>query len=321
MTAEPKVSSPETKQKGTTSGESPSRSDGSPDAKERWMRRLPLLPALIFVALLTQIPFLMTVYFSFRKYDFYRPETSGWAGFDNYQFLLADATFRAAIVNTIIMTVVSVLGALLIGLGFAVLLNRTFRGRGVVRTLLITPFLIMPVASALLWKFMMFDASAGLVNFVLSPIFGDIAWLSEYPMASVITAIVWRWTPFMMLILLAGLQSQDEETIEASKVDGASAFERFRFLTVPHLRPYIELSVLLATIFILQVFDFVYMMTSGGPGTQTTNLPYFIYLEAFRSLDVGKAAALGVVVLIGTLAVAMTALRVLTRTFVEGTNR
>lgn len=283
--------------------------------KERWLRRAPLLPALVFVALFTQIPFIATVFYSFRTYDFYRPEAAGWAGFSNYGFVFQDATFRAAAWNTVVMTAGSVLGALILGLIFALLLNRSFRGRGVVRTLLITPFLIMPVASALLWKYMMFDTSAGLVNFVLGPIFGDIEWLASYPMVSVVTAIVWRWTPFMMLILLAGLQSQDTEVLEASRVDGASAWDQFRFMTLPHLRPYLELSVLLATIFIIQTFDEVYMMTSGGPGDATTNLPYYIYLEAFRALDVGKAAALGVVVLVATLAVAMTALRLLTRTF------
>lgn len=286
--------------------------------KERWLRRAPLLPALVFVALLTQIPFVATVVYSFRTYDFYRPEAAGWAGFSNYAFVFQDATFRAAAWNTVVMTVGSVLGALILGLIFALLLNRSFRGRGIVRTLLITPFLIMPVAAALLWKFMMFDASAGLVNFVLSPIFGDTEWLASYPMVSVITAIVWRWTPFMMLILLAGLQSQDAEVLEAARVDGASGWNQFRFMTIPHLRPYLELAVLLATIFIIQTFDIVYMMTSGGPGNATTNLPYYIYLEAFRALDVGKAAALGVVVLIATLAVAMTALRLLTRTFAKG---
>lgn len=280
-----------------------------------WLRRLPLLPALGFVVVVTQIPFLMTLYYSFQRWNLMRPANRGFAAFDNYAFVLGNATFRTAAINTGVMTAGAVLLSLGLGLGLALLLNRRFRGRAIARTLMITPFLIMPVASALMWKNMILHPTFGLFSVVMRPFVGTVDWVSQYPMTSVILAISWRWTPFFMLILLAGLQSQDTATLEAAEVDGANPLQTFRFLTLPHLRPYIELSVLLGSIFIVQTFDEVVMMTQGGPGTATTNLPYFIFLEAFRALDVGRAAAMAVVAVLVTILIATGALRVMSRAF------
>ena len=141
---------------------------------------------------------------------------------------------------------------MLLGIGLALLLDREFVGRGVVRTLLITPFLVMPVAGALLWKTTMFDPVFGIVNFVLSPFgVGQTDWVSEYPVLSVVTALVWQWTPFMMLLVLAGLQSQSRDVLEAASVDGATRWQTFGSITLPHLRRYIELGVLLGTIYVV----------------------------------------------------------------------
>ncbi|MER6626159.1 sugar ABC transporter permease, partial [Streptomyces sp. NPDC000931] len=123
--------------------------------------------------------------------------------------------------------------------------------------------------------------------------------------------------PFMMLIMLAGLQSQSPEVLEAARVDGAGPLAVFRRITFPHLRRFVELAILLGTIYIVQTFDAIYMITQGGPGQSTTNLPYFIYLQAFRSFDVGEAAAAGVIVVVATLVVAMFALRVVSSLFEE----
>ena len=128
-------------------------------------------------------------------------------------------------------------------------------------------------------------------------------------MAAVVVALVWQWTPFMMLILLAGLQSQPGDVLEAATVDGASGVQIFRFITLPHLRRYIELAVLLGSVYVVQTFDAVFTITQGGPGSATTNLPYEIYLTMFRKYEYGEAAAAGVVVVIGTIIVATFALR------------
>lgn len=281
-------------------------------------RRLPLLPALIWVIVFTQIPMAMTVYYSLQRWNMMRPGDRGFGGFENYRFILQDPQFRTALVNTVVLTVGAVFVSLLLGLGLALLLNRRFRGRGLVRTLMITPFLVMPVATALLWKYIMFDPVYGLLNFVLEPLFGRINWTTGMPMISIIIVVVWQWTPFFMLILLAGLQGQDEEQLEAAQVDGAGSISIFRYLTLPYLRPYMELSVLLGTIFIVQTFDPIFMITQGGPGRSTTNIPFFVYLEAFRALDVGQAAAAAVIVVVATIIIALTALRSMSQVFRVG---
>ena len=168
-------------------------------------RRLPLLPGLIFVIAVTQLPFLLTVFYSFQSWNLVRPGSRHFVGLQNYIDVFADSTFLGALLNTVVLTVVCVFFSLLLGLGLAILLDRKFLGRGVVRTLLITPFLILPAAGALLWKTTMFDPTYGLLNFVFG---SSTDWLAEYPLSSVIAQIVWQWTPFMMLLILAGLQSQ-----------------------------------------------------------------------------------------------------------------
>ena len=160
------------------------------------------------------------------------------------------------------------------------MLDRKFIGRSVARTLLITPFLVMPAAAALVWKTSIYNPVFGLLNWALSPFgVGNVDWTSRFPLASIVIVLTWQWTPFMMLILLAGLQSQSPEILEAAKVDGASGWNTFRRITLPHMRQFIELSTLLGSIFIVQTFDAIFMITQGGPGTATTNLPYFIYLS------------------------------------------
>jgi sorbitol/mannitol transport system permease protein len=286
------------------------------DRAEGWRRRAPLLPALVFTIVVTQIPFLLTLFYSVQSWNLVRPGSQSFVWFQNYVDVFTDSQFRQVALNTIVMTLGSVLIAVVLGLLLALLLNRQFLGRGVVRTLLITPFLITPVAAALLWRTVLLDPTLGLVNFVLSP-FGasGTEWISQFPLASVMAALVWQWTPFMMLLLLAGLQSQPTDQLEAARVDGASAWSVFRELTLPHLRRFIELGVVLGTIYLVNTFDTVYMMTQGGPGVASANLPFYIYQRAFLGFDIGQSAAMGVVVVIITLIAASFALRLLFRSF------
>ena len=285
---------------------------------ERWKRRAPLLPALIFAIVLTQLPFLLTVWYSFRSRNLLRPGSGEFVGLENYGKVFTDDLFRNAVFNTVKLTVSAVVLSMIIGVACAVLLDKQFLGRGVVRTLLITPFLVMPAAAALLWKTSMFNPVFGLLNWFLSP-FGvhDVDWVSRFPMPSIVLVLVWQWTPFMMLIVLAGLQSQSPEILEAARVDGARAWQTFRRVTLPHLRQFIELGLLLGSIFIVQTFDAIFMITQGGPGQATTNLPYFIYQQAFRAFDVGESAAAGVIVVFFTIVIATFALRVVSNLFTE----
>jgi sorbitol/mannitol transport system permease protein len=276
-----------------------------------WARRAPLLPALIFVIAMTQLPFVATIVISFMNWNAYYPDQRGFAGLDNFARVFTDTNTRSAVFVTIILTASVVLVSLLLGLVIALLLDRKFRGRGIVRTMMITPFLIVPVAAALLWKHALYNPTYGLLNGALTWIFGDNApqpdWISNNPLISIIAALVWQWTPFMMLILLAGLQSRPLDVVEAARIDGAGSLQIFRYMTLPHLRQYIELAGLLGAIYVVQNFDAVFTITSGGLGT--ANLPYFIYQTFYTAQDYGRASAAGVVVVIGTIIIATAALR------------
>lgn len=284
--------------------------------REKWQRRLPLLPALIYTIVVTQIPFLVTLWYSFQNYFFDIPAPAHFNGLSNYKTVFTNAAFRSALVRSVVMTATAVIVAMILGVAFAVLLDRKFLGRGVVRTLIITPFLVMPAAAALVWAGPMLDPNFGLLNYLLEP-FGihHVAWLSTHALGSVIVVMIWQWTPFMTLIILAGLQSQPADTLEAAKVDGAGALATFRELTLPHLRPYIELGVLLGSIYLVNVFDAVRLMTNGGPGTSTTNLPFYLFQQVNNAFDIGGAAATGVVTVVLTIIVATFALRMFARVF------
>jgi len=284
--------------------------------REAWQRRLPLLPALIYTIVVTQIPFLVTLWYSFQNYFFDLPAPAHFTGLSNYKTVFTDAAFRSALWRSVLMTVSAVILAMILGLAFAMLLDRKFIGRSVVRTLIITPFLVMPAAAALVWAGPMLDPNFGLLNYLLQP-FGvhHVAWLSTHALGSVIVVMIWQWTPFMTLIVLAGLQSQPADSLEAAKVDGAGAMATFRELTLPHLRPYIELGILLGSIYLVNVFDAVRLMTNGGPGTSTTNLPFYLYQQVNNAFDIGGAAAAGVVTVILTIIVATFALRMFARVF------
>ncbi|SUE17095.1 sugar ABC transporter permease [Rhodococcus gordoniae] len=283
---------------------------------EGWRRRGPLLPALIFTIVVTQIPFLFTLYYSTQSWNLVSPGSRRFVGLQNYVDVFQDSQFWQVTLNTVILIVGTVLISAILGLLLALLLDRAFLGRGIARTLLITPFLVTPVASALIWKTSMFDPVFGIVDFVLSPFgVGEVDWISRFPLPAVMVALVWQWTPFMMLLILAGLQSMPRDILEAGRVDGAGAFSLFRELTLPHLRRFIELGTVLGAIYLVNTFDAIYMMTQGGPGTASANLPFYIYQRAFLGFDIGQAAAMGVVVVVGTIVIATFALRLIFTSF------
>jgi sorbitol/mannitol transport system permease protein len=288
--------------------------------KNVWLSRSLILPALTFGIVMTQIPFLVTIYFSLLNWNLLKPGEIGFAWFKNYISVFTTGDLVPAIVATVGITASAVILSLLFGLLFAILLDRGFRGQALARTLVITPFLIMPAAASLIWKYSMFDTSIGVINWVTTTLgLPTIAWSTDWPLATVIIVLTWQFTPFFMLILLAGLQSQSREVIEAASVDGAGAFRTFQWMTLPHLRQYIDISILLGSIMLLQVFDPVAIMTKGTGGTKT--LAYLLYERAFIGLDVGQAAAYGVVTVVLTLIVATIALKTLFKVFMAGGNR
>ena len=264
--------------------------------------RLLVLPALIFAILVTQAPFLLTIWYSLQRWNLNRPERRAFVGLDNYVFLITrDPAFLESIRNTVVFVVGSVLTSLALGLLYAELVNHLFPGRGIVRTMLITPFLIMPAAAALTWKNQLLNPNYGVVDWAINtalPGNPGPSWLDNFPMLSIIAVVVWRWAPFMMLILLAGMQSISEEVREAARVDGATARQEFLDITLPQLWRFMQLGGLLGTVFIVQEIDPIFMMTRGGPGDATTTLPYLVYEKARESFDIGRGAALGVIVVL-----------------------
>jgi sorbitol/mannitol transport system permease protein len=292
-----------------------------------WARRAPLLPALVFLIVVTQLPFVVTLVISFMDWNAYYPQERGFAGFANFRRVFTDVNMRDAVITTILLTASVVLVSLLLGMLIALLLDRKFRGRGAVRTMMIAPFLVVPVAAALLWKHALYNPEYGLLNGTLTAIwrlFGSHHppqpdWISSMPLPAIVAALVWQWTPFMMLILLAGLQSRPLDVIEAARIDGATSWEIFRYMTFPHLRQYLELGGLLGSIYVVQNFDHVFTITSGGLGT--ANLPYTIYQIFYNAHDYGRASAAAVVVVIGTIIIATFALRTVSTLFREGSTR
>lgn len=288
--------------------------------RQLWTNRSLLLPAVIFLILLTQIPFLVTIGFSTMKWNLLYPDDRGFSGFDNFRSALTSGELWPSIVATVLITALSVTLSVLFGLLFALLLDRKLPGRALARTLMITPFLIMPAAAALIWKFSMFDTNIGIINWLFRSLGLDtVSWSTNYPLATVVIVLTWQFTPFMMLILLAGLQGQSKEVLEAAAVDGAGPWRTFTWITLPHLRMYIEIGVLLGSVIILQVFDPIAILTKGTGGTKT--LAYLLYERAFIGLDVGQAAAYGVVTVVLTIIVATIALKTLFKVFMAGGSR
>ncbi|MFM9367167.1 carbohydrate ABC transporter permease [Streptomyces sp. Da 82-17] len=296
------------------------RAAGPPGRLRAWATRAPLLPALVFMVVITQLPFVATLVISFFDWNALYPEARSFAGLGNYAEVLGDPDLRRSVLTTVLLTATVVLVSLVLGLGLALLLDRPFRGRGLVRTLLIAPFLLVPVAAALLWKHVLYNPEYGLFNGLLSLVGGPQPdWVSHTPLLAIEAALVWQWTPFMMLILLAGLQSRSPELLEAARIDGASDWQIFRHMTVPHLRRYLELGALLGSIYIVQNFDAVFTITSGGLGT--ANLPYTVYQSFYQAHENGLASAAGVLVVLGSLVIATFALRVVSSLFREEASR
>jgi sorbitol/mannitol transport system permease protein len=257
----------------------------------------------------------MTVYFSLLRYNLLMPGMEEFAGLTNYTYFLTDPAFFQAIFNTLAI----VLGVLFItvvgGIGLALLLDQPMFGQGIVRILVIAPFLIMPTVAALVWK-----------NMFMNPVNGLFAWLAKLlglqpfdflanaPLLSIILIVAWQWLPFATLILLTALQSLDEEQKEAAQMDGAGAVSRFIYLVLPHLSRAITVVILIQTIFLLSVFAEILVTTNGGPGTQSTNLTFLVYAQALLQFDVGGASAGGIIAVILANIVAFFLMRMIGKT-------
>ncbi len=265
----------------------------------RTLVRLLQAPSIILLLLWMIIPLSMTIYFSTIRYNLLYPERSGFIGLDNYRFFWTDPSFFPALTNTLVLVGSVLLITVVLGLAISILIDRPFKGRGIARVMLISPFFIMPTVSALVWKNMLMDPNNGLFAAFANALgMQPIEWLQDMPLFSIIIMVSWQWTPFAILIFMTSLQSQDKEQQEAATLDGAGFWSQFYNLTLPHLARPISIVILIQMIFHLAVFAEIFVTTSGGPGVQSTNLTYLIYIQSQQAFDVGVASAGGVFAII-----------------------
>ena len=261
----------------------------------RWLQA----PSIIVLFLWMIVPLSMTIYFSTIRYNLLYPDRSGYVGLSNYEFFWTDPSFTPALINTLVLVGSVLTISVVLGLAVSILIDRPFKGRGIVRVMLISPFFIMPTVNALIWKNMMMNPIYGLFA-VVATFFGvePIDWLTELPLLSVIIIVSWQWTPFAILIFMTSLQSQDQEQKEAATLDGAGFWAQFWNLTLPHLARPISIVLLIQMIFHLSIFAEIFVTTGGGPGVQSTNLTYLIFTQALQGFDIGVASAGGVFAII-----------------------
>ncbi|MCO7231860.1 MULTISPECIES: carbohydrate ABC transporter permease [unclassified Cobetia] len=256
-------------------------------------------PAVSLLLMWMLVPLVMTLWFSFQRYNLMMPSVSGFAGVDNYYFLLTDPSLWTAMGNTLLLVGWVLVATVVGGTLLAVLLQQEFFGRGVARLFVIAPFFIMPTVSALVWKNMMMHPVNGILAWVAG-LFGlpAIDWFASLPLTSIVIIVTWQWLPFAVLILLTAIQSLDDDQVEAARMDGAGPIAIFFYITLPHLKRAISVVVMIEMIFLLTIFAEIFVTTSGGPGLASTNLAYLIYIRALLDFDVGGASAGGVIAII-----------------------
>ena len=271
------------------------RADRTPDRAASARRLLPralMAPAVAVLLCWMLVPLLMTIYFSLVNYNLMQPGEHRFAGWGNYAFFITDPDFLPAVWNTLNFLASVVLITLVLGVLIALLINEPFPGRGVVRVLLISPFFVMPTVNALLWKHMMMNPIYGVLASLWRAVgLQPVDWLTEMPLLSVIVMVSWQWLPFACLIFITSLQSLDREQMEAARMDGANALQRFYYHTLPHQARPMAVVVMIEMIFLLSVFAEIAITTAGGPGNESTNLTYLIYKQSLMNFDVGVASA------------------------------
>lgn len=275
---------------------------------ERWVERhlrvLMIAPAMAILLALTIFP---TIYMFGAAFTRISPNPDipwEFAGADNFLRLFTDAQFHAGLWNTFIFTIFAVATEFLLGLGLALLLDRYIRRLNFIKTLLMLPMMLPPIAVAITWK-LIYEPQFGILNEIMFQLGLPLqAWAGDASLAMfcIIVADVWQWTPFIFLLMLAGLSSLPSEPYEAAAIDGASAWRQFWDLTLPFLKPVVAIALLLRIMDALRLFDLVFVLTGGGPAESTKTLSLYIYQVAYRFADPSYAAAISLFVLFVTVA-------------------
>ena len=311
---------------------------------KRTLPRLLQTPAVLLLLVWMLVPLGMTLYFSFIRYvlnnlrrpEWTTPSLSNWRGFGNYEYVLFKAKdFWFAVQNSLFIVGSILLLTVVLGLAIAVLINRSFPGRGIVRVLLISPFFVMPAVNAVLWINMILDPVLGLNGLAVAGMNGLIDGLRDFPVLgsffslwppiepisfratqtsayAVIIMVTWQWTPFAVLIFMTSLQSEDEQQKEAAILDGANAWSQFRNLTLPHLARPIAIVVMIQSIFHLSLYAEIEIVSRGNGNK---NLPYLI--GEFSSNNIGAASATGIFAVILANIVAIFLLRMVGKNLMD----
>lgn len=287
--------------------------DGRPEgylrSRELTFGLLLVAPALLLVAGIFLYPAVYTLTLSFTGFDMVRLEIGEFVGLNNYARLFANPGFVDAIWRTIYFGLLIAVAASVVGFLIALLLNQKFYGRALLRVVVVLPWAVPPVVAGVLWG-QMFHADVGFVNallFRLGLVDQYRIWLGDGWTALHVIAIaeIWKAIPFMVLFFLAGLQSIPQQLFEAAAVDGATPWQRFRFVLLPLMVPIAIPLALIQFVWAMKAFDTIFVLTRGGPAGSTTTLNYFVYQEAFQSFDLGRASAAAYVLLLVTLVVVL----------------
>ncbi|MGD9915843.1 MAG: carbohydrate ABC transporter permease [Rhizobiaceae bacterium] len=264
----------------------------------RSIARYMLTPSVVLLFVWMIVPLVVTLWFSFQRYNPANPARDGFVWFNNYALFFSDPAFQASLINTLILVVSVLVITVVGGIMLAMLLDQPMWGQGIVRILIISPFFVMPPVAALIWKNMIMSPDYGVLASIADLIgVQPVAWLTHYPLFSIIIIVAWQWLPFATLILLTALQSLDGEQKEAAEMDGAGFFSRFWYLTLPHLARAITVVVLIQTIFLLSIYAEIFVTTSGGPGFASVNVPFLI-AKSVADLRYGLASAGGIIAVI-----------------------
>jgi multiple sugar transport system permease protein len=261
---------------------------------ERHFKWLIVAPAALLILVLSIYPLLYSVWVAFVNYDFQIPGHD-FVGLGNFQQIVDDPLAISSLVTTILLAFANVVVEFLLGLGLALAMVGTFRGRGIAMSVIIVPLFISPVIVGQSWAIFL-QRPFGPADFLLSKLLGHpvtISWLTAAPwnFIAIITADVWQWTPFMFVILLAGLAAIPQHLYEAAELDGVSRRQAFFFITVPQLAPIMLLAVTFRLLDAVKLFDVVFMLTGGGPGTMTYTTSYYLYQIGFQQFHLSEATA------------------------------
>lgn len=264
---------------------------------ERHTYTLMMIPAAVVLLLIIAFPLAYSLWMSAHQFSLGATSPPRFVGLNNYLQLLKDSRFQEAVPRTFYFMFMGVLAPVLAGTVAALVFSQRFRGRGITRTIFILPVMATPVSIALIWE-MMFHPQLGVLNYLLSLLrIPPQSWV--FSQTTVLPSLAgieaWQWTPFVMLIVLGGLSSLPEEPFEAARIDGASMFQTIWHLTLPLLWPYIMVAIVLRAIDALKVFDTIYVITQGGPGTASETLNILLYLQAFSFYNEGFASTIVVV--------------------------